>query len=128
VDTNQEFLIFINNHAKEQGVSNSIALYSKSDHPNLPKRMFDYIFLRNVTHHVSNKINYFKGLGESLKLNGILVIIEYDEIENIFSFQRLQHHYVPSDILCDEMEQAGYKVKEKYNLYLNSNFFVFFLR
>ena len=89
--------------------------------------MFDLIFLRNVTHHLPNRINYFKDLSSTLKPDGKIVIIEYDGRGGFFSFQRLHKHFVPKDQLQDEMKQAGYKLQESYDFLSEQSFTVFTL-
>ncbi|MEA2053522.1 MAG: class I SAM-dependent methyltransferase [Candidatus Thermoplasmatota archaeon] len=54
VDTNPDFLKFIRNSAKEKGVNNVIPTLAKEDRLNLLERSLDFIFIRNVTHHILN--------------------------------------------------------------------------
>jgi arsenite methyltransferase len=75
VDTNQEFLDFIKKEAAEQRYSNITTVLTTSEHLDLPKHAFDYIFMRNMTHHLSNRVEYFKGLKEMLRSDGKVVIV-----------------------------------------------------
>jgi arsenite methyltransferase len=125
VDTNQEFLEFIKKQAAEQGVSTIITLLSSSEHPELPKHTLDYIFLRNVTHHLSNRVDYFQRLKETFKPNGKLVIIEYDGRGGFFSFQKRHRHFIPQDKLLEEMKQAGYVLQESYDFLSEQSFMIF---
>jgi arsenite methyltransferase len=93
VDTNHEFLEFIKKQASEQGLKNIVTMLTSTEYPDLPKHTFDYIFLRNVTHHLSDRIKYFQKLKEILKPSGKLIIIEYDGRGGLFSFQKLHRHY-----------------------------------
>jgi arsenite methyltransferase len=128
VDTNQEFLDFIQQQATKQGVSNVITLRTSSEHPDLPKRTFDIIFLRNVTHHLSNRIAYFKRLKEVLKANGTLVIIEFDGRGGFFSFQRLHRHFIPQHVLIEETQQAGFVLLNHYDSLSEQSFMMFSVR
>jgi arsenite methyltransferase len=125
VDTNQEFLEFIKKQATEQGVSNITTLLSSSDHPELPKHTLDYIFLRNVTHHLSNRVDYFQRLKETFKPNGKLVIIEYDGRGGFFSFQKRHRHFIPQDLLLEEMKQAGYVLHKSFDFLSEQSFLIF---
>ncbi|KYK31631.1 MAG: hypothetical protein AYK22_02130 [Thermoplasmatales archaeon SG8-52-3] len=127
IDTNQEFLEFIKKKAAEQELKNIFTLHTSSEHPNLPKHMFDYIFFRNVTHHISNRINYFKSLSKALKSKGRIVIIEYDGRGGFFSFQRLHRHFIPKDKIIEEMKQAGYKLQKSYDFLSDQSFSIFSL-
>ena len=128
VDTNQEFLKFIKKQSAEQELNNIITLLTASGHPDLPEHMFDYIFFRNVTHHLPNRINYFKSLSKALKPNGKIVIIEYNGGGGFLSFQRLHRHSVPLDLLIEEMKQAGYKLQKSYDFLSEQSFSIFSLQ
>ena len=125
MDTNQEFLAFIKNQATEQGLTNIVTWFTASEHPDLPKHTFDYIFLRNVTHHLPNRINYFQRLKETLKPDGKIVIIEYDERGGFFSFHKFHRHFVPQNILLEEMKQAGYSIQKSYDFLSEQSFMIF---
>jgi len=125
VDTNQEFLAFIKNQATEQGLNNIVTRFTASEHPDLPKHTFDYLFLRNVSHHLPNRINYFQRLKDTLKPEGKLAIIEYDGRGEFFSFQKLHRHFVPQSILHKEMTQAGYLLYKSFDFLSEQSFTIF---
>jgi len=125
IDTNQEFLAFIKKQATEQGFTNIVTLLSTSEHPDLPKHMFDYVFLRNVTHHLPNRVEYFQRLKEALKPDGKVIIIEYDGRGGFFSFQRVHQHFISQNILLEEMKQAGYSLQKSYDFLSEQSFFIF---
>ena len=128
VDTNQEFLTFIKKQATEQGLTNIVTLLTASEHPDLPKHTFDYIFLRNVTHHLPNRINYFQRLKETLKPEGKIAIIEYDGRGGFFSFQQLHRHFIPQNILHEEMKKAGYLLQKSYDFLSEQSFTIFSIK
>jgi arsenite methyltransferase len=125
IDTNQEFLTFIKKQAMEQGLTNIITRFTASEQPDLPKHMFDFVFLRNVTHHIPNRINYFQRLKETLKPDGKIVIIEYDERGGLFSFHKSHRHFISQNILLEEMKQAGYVVQNSYDFLSEQSFTIF---
>jgi len=128
VDTNQEFLAFIKKQATEQGLTNVVTLLTTSEHPDLPKHTLDYVFLRNVTHHLPNRVDYFRRLKETLKPNGKVVIIEYDGRGRLFSFQKLHRHYVPQHTLLEEMKQAGYTIHQSFDFLSEQSFTIFSIK
>ena len=128
VDTNQEFLDFIKKQAKEQGVTNIVTLLTGTEHPDLPEHAFDYVFLRNVTHHLQHRVDYFQQLKEALKPTGKLVIIEYNGKTGFFSFQRLHRHFIPQSILLEEIKQAGYVLQKSYDFIAEQSFLIFSLQ
>ena len=125
VDTNQEFLKFIKKQAAEQGLTNVVTLLITSEHPDLPKHTLDYVFLRNVTHHLPNRVEYFQRLKETLKPDGKVIIIEYDGRGGFFSFHRLHQHFVPQNTLLEEMKQAGYVIQKSYDFLSEQSFTIF---
>jgi arsenite methyltransferase len=127
VDTNQEFLGYIKKKAAEQALTNIVTLLTSSEHPDLPKHMFDYIFMRNVTHHLPDRVNYFKGLSEALKPTGNIAIIEYNGRGGLFSFHRVHRHFIPQDVLVEEMKQAGYTIQKNYDFLSEQSFSIFSL-
>ena len=124
VDTNQEFLDFIKKEEAKQGLNNIITVLTLSEYPDLPKHTFDYIFMRNMTHHLPNRVEYFKGLKEILKLDGKIVVIEYDG-RGGFSFHKISGHFVPKQTLIDEMKEAGYKIYKSFDFLSEQSFTIF---
>jgi ubiquinone/menaquinone biosynthesis C-methylase UbiE len=128
IDTNQEFLSYIKKQSAEQGLTNIVTKLTSSEHPDLPKHTFDYVFLRNVSHHLSNRVDYFQRLKERLKPDGKIVIIEYDGRRGFFSFQKLHRHFVPQNILLEEMKQAGYSLQRSYDFLSEQSFTIFTIK
>jgi arsenite methyltransferase len=124
VDTNQEFLEFIKKEAVKQGLSNIITVLTTSDYPDLPKDAFDYIFMRNMTHHLSNRVEYFKKLKEILKSDGKVVVIEYDG-RGGFSFHKIYGHFIPKQTIIYEMKEAGYTTHISYDFLSEQSFTIF---
>jgi len=125
VDTNQEFLAFIKKQATEQGLTNIVTLFTASEKPNLPKHTFDYVFMRNMTHHLTNRVEYFQRLKETLKPDGKIAIVEYDGRGGFFSFHKRHRHFVPQKILHEELEQAGYSIQKSYDFLSEQSFTIF---
>jgi len=125
VDTNQEFLAFIKKQATEKGLTNIVTTLTSSEHPELPKGTFDFIFMRDVTHHLQNRVDYFQILKEILKPEGKLVIIEYDGRGGLLSFHKLHRHFVPKNILLEETKLAGYTLQKSYDFLSEQSFMIF---
>jgi len=66
VDTDENLLKFVNRKARQKGLNNIITVLVK-DKLKLPEENLDFIFMRNVTHHISNRVRYFKELKKFLK-------------------------------------------------------------
>ncbi|HEC86262.1 MAG TPA: methyltransferase domain-containing protein, partial [Thermoplasmatales archaeon] len=95
VDTKPEFLEYIKSSAREKGLNNVIPTLVSGD-LDLPEKSLDLIFMRSVTHHIPNRVEYFKSLKQFLKPDGRIAIIEYKKGKT-FTFRGLFGHYVPKE-------------------------------
>jgi arsenite methyltransferase len=127
IDTNPEFLEFIINTANEKKLNNIKTVLAAEDKLILSKKSLDIIFLRNVYHHLPNRVGYFGNLKEFLKPDGKIVIIEYKR-GGPFSFQRIFGHYVLKEKIVKEMKDAGYQLKNDYDFLPKQSFTVFSLK
>ncbi len=124
IDTNTEFLKYIEIQAEKNGLKNISTIHIKSEIPNFMKEKLDYIFLRNVYHHLNNRINYLKTLGNSLKNIGKIIIIEHNG-KGYINFNRISGHYVKPDIIKNEMKKAGYEIYKEYDFITQQSFIIF---
>jgi ubiquinone/menaquinone biosynthesis C-methylase UbiE len=76
IDTNQGFLNFIESNAAGKKLGDIITIIAAEDRLDLPKESLDFVFMRNITHHISNRPKYFKNLKNFLKPGGKIIIIE----------------------------------------------------
>ena len=124
VDTNPKFLEFIQDSAKEKVLTNVETVLTEEDKPILPEKSVDLVFMRNVCHHLSNRVDYFRRLRNSLKTSGRVAIIEYRSGRG-FSFHRLFGHYVAKETIIEEMKEAGYKLEKELDFLPEQSFTLF---
>lgn len=98
VDTDEKLLEFVNSNAKQKGLNNIVTVLVK-DKLELPEESLDFVFMRNVTHHISNCVGYFKDLKKFLKPYGKVVVIEYKKGKP-FTFRGMFGHYVSKGSYC----------------------------
>ena len=125
IDTNKELLEFISNNAKQLEQSNIITILTTEENITLSEGKIDLIFMRNVYHHIRNRIDYVKKLKEILKSDGKLAIIEYKKRDRLFDFHRPSGHYVIPEVIIKEMETAGYQVEEQHFFLPEQSFTIF---
>jgi len=123
VDINLRFLEFIKNSAKDKGLNNIITILAK-DELSLPDKILDFIFMRNVTHHILNRINYFKNLKKFLKPQGRVVIIEYRK-DKFSIFRGIFGHYVAREAITQEMREAGYILEKEFDFLPKQHFTIY---
>ncbi|MBO8154278.1 class I SAM-dependent methyltransferase [Thermovirga sp.] len=121
VDTNSTSLKFIEGNAFKKGLNN-VHVVLANDTLNLPLKKVDVIFMRNVTHHIPDRIQYFKNLRKFLKIDGRIAIIEYKK-SKFLSFRGIFGHYVSKKALMHEMLESGYTYEKEYD-FLPEQYFV----
>ena len=121
IDTNPKFLEFVKNTAEEKGLNNITTVLAKGGKLNLPEQSLDFIFMRNITHHIPNRIEYFKNLKGFLKFDGRIVITEYKK-GKLFTFRGMFGHYVPKEIIIQEMKDAGCSLEKEFDFLPEQHF------
>mgnify|MGYP001087614146 CR=1 FL=1 len=127
VDTKPEFLEYVKNSAKERGLNNLVPILVKEGRLNLPEKSLDFIFMRNVTHHIPNRVKYFRNLKNFLKSDGRIVIIEYKK-GKFFTFRGLFGHDVSKEVIKQEMEEAGYLLEKEFDFLPEQHFTIYLKR
>jgi arsenite methyltransferase len=125
VDIEEKYLDFIKKRAVEKKLTNIKYINLSENNADLPDHYFDLIFIRNVYHHLDNRVELMKKYREKLKDHGRLAIIEYKPGGGIFNFRRLFGHNVPKERIVAELEQAGFQKFEEYNFLPEQSFTVF---
>jgi len=114
VDTNPDFLEFVKNSAKEKRLNNVVPILITEDRLDLPEKSLDFIFMRNITHHIPNRVKYFRNLEDFLKPDGKIIIIEYKK-GKFFTFRGIFGHDVPKEVIKQEMGEAGYILEKEFD-------------
>lgn len=91
----------------------------------LPENV-DMVFMRNVCHHIPNRLEYFRRLKDLLKPGGRIAIVEYRNARR-FSFRGVFGHYVPREVIIKEMNKAEYQLQEDLDFLPAQSFTVFSL-
>jgi arsenite methyltransferase len=123
VDTDPGKIEFIRKNAAEKGLDNIHMILASRESPNLPEKI-DLIFLRNVYHHISNRVEYFTKLKESLRPDGRIAIVEHNR-GGRFSFHRIFERRVTRETVVEEMTKAGYSILENIDFLSDQSFTIF---
>jgi len=122
VDTNQGFLEFIENDIKLR-IDNVQTILVSNGAPALPTKV-DLVFMRNICHHLSNRVEYFRKLRHSLKQEGSVAIIEYKRAKP-FTFRGIFGHYILPETIIEEMKEAKYRVHRTFDFLPEQSFTIF---
>ena len=124
VDTNAKLLSYIKNQSIELDLENLITVPTDGFPTGLPLGQLHLVFLRNVYHHFTDRVEYFKRMRAYLIPEGRIAILDYTE-NGGFSFHKLFDHQVPPDIIRREMEEAGYTLDATFNFLSEQSFMIF---
>jgi ubiquinone/menaquinone biosynthesis C-methylase UbiE len=124
VDTNPEFLKNLSQEARERELDNITTLLVTDGAPGISARSLDLVFMRNVHHHLPNRIEYFKKLREALKSDGQVVIIEHDG-KGLLSLFRLFGLFTSQETIVEEMTAAGFQAIKRHNILSKQSFTIF---
>ena len=124
VDASRDFLEFIKKSAKDKGLNNVIPTLVSEDKLDLPEKNLDFVFMRNVTHHIPNRVKYFRNLKDFLKPDSKIIIIEYVK-GKFFTFRGIFGHDVPKEIITREMEEAGYLLENEFDFLPEQHFTIY---
>jgi arsenite methyltransferase len=125
VDTNRDFLDYIEKQAWEKGRQNIQTVLATEQSISLSKHTVDLVFVRNVYHHLINRTQYFTMVKDLLRPQGRIVIIEYNRKGSRWSFHRRCGHNVPKEVIIDEMTKAGYAVSASFDFLPVQSFIIF---
>ena len=125
VDINEDFLEFINSQAAENNLTNIKTVLVTEESIPITHNSVDLVFVRNVYHHLQNRIQYFVQVKQLLSPSARVSIIEYSRYGSIFSFHRRCGHNVPQEIIVEEMNKAGYTVSASFDFLPVQSFTIF---
>jgi len=124
VDTNPNFLKFVEEQARENGYANVETILVGEDGLELPERDLDMVFMRNMCHHLHDRARYFANIRRTLKTSGRVAIIEYHS-GGRFSLHRAFGHCVPWRVIEEEMRKSGYRLREFHNFLPEQSFTIY---
>lgn len=124
VDINNDFLSYINKQAAQRKITNIITVLATETDSGLPNHTCDLIFMRDVYHHISNRVAYFQALAKKLKPGGRIAIIDYRKKGFIFKII-MRHHITERKVIIKEMTDAGFTVNEEFKFLPRQNFLIF---
>lgn len=77
LDLAQATVDLLEQRITEEGLDNVEARVVPPDDPELPPRSVDRILIVNTWHHISDRVQYAKKLRESLRRDGLLLIVDF---------------------------------------------------
>jgi len=121
VETDSGKIEFMKKSIAEKGAGNIEVVLVKKEEVTLSEKV-DLIFLRNVYHHIPNRVEYFAKLKESLKPEGRIAIVEH---KGGAGLHRIFEHRVTGETIIEEMTKAGYRVIGNLDILPKQSFIIF---
>ncbi len=129
VDTNQRNLDFLTANMAAVHLTNFRTHITPLDHLELPPRQFDWIFMRDVYHHIHDPEFYFQTISTYLKPKGLLLLIDYTKPQGfLMSFASLNHHYSQPEAIRGVMRHVGLELFRTFNFLPDQSFQIFSLK
>ena len=123
VDVDESMVAYLRERAAREGRDNVEAVLATFDDPQLPDGEIDLLFTSNTYHHIQNRSDYFEGVLGDLAPNGRVAIVEFDGSGSWFS-RSFGHHSGKASI-TEEMQQAGYRLAQDYEILDRQSFLIF---
>ena len=123
VDIAADVLGYLKERADKENVHNIVTIVSKEDDPMLPAGAVDLAFFCDVTHHLANRVNFYRKLAPGLKKHGQMAIIDYPPDSPHKPHPAEQH--VPRSQVISEAEEAGFKYVKDFQ-FLPYHYFLIF--
>jgi protein-L-isoaspartate O-methyltransferase len=107
VEINQEYVDYIKNRAEKENLANVKTILGKEDDPILPANTIDAVMILKTYHEIGEPVKVLKNLKKALRKDALVGIIDRDG--------NGEDHGIASDTIIKEAEQAGFKLKDKYD-------------
>ncbi len=120
IDTDETFIENLNEISKSFSNITGIKIL-ENEIPALKEKV-DFIFIRNVYHHLENRTDYFKKISNLIKNKGKIVIIDYDES---FSLFRFSGHYTRKSTIIKELKDANFSLIKDFQFLNKQSFLIF---
>ncbi len=123
VDVAADVLEYLKEQADKEGFSNIVTIVSREEDPMLPRNAVDLAFFCDTTHHIVNRVAFYRAMAPGLKQGSRVVIIDYKP-----DAERHPHpseeHVSPSQAIS-EMEDAGFKYVKDFEFLRDQYFLIF---
>ncbi len=121
IDVNPKSIAYVEAAARKEGLPQLRTLLVKPGESGLGEGSVDLIFIRNVFHHLEDRVAYFTKLRSRLKAGGRIVIIEHAA-----GSARFAGHGTDPVVIKDEMRRAGFRPLAEEGLLLPKQSFLVF--
>jgi ubiquinone/menaquinone biosynthesis C-methylase UbiE len=122
-DIDRGSLEYLEDRCQKNGIKNVRTILGKIDDPLLPEGEVDIAFMISVYHHLEKPVELLTNTKPSLKINGVLVIVERDPVKT----DQSTSENTSRENLIRQVTEAGYqfiKINTELLEYENIYFFI----
>lgn len=113
VDVQPQMLLYLRNRMEKVGAENVTPILGSFHDPRLPRNTADLILMVDVYHEFSHPERMLQGMRNSLKPDGLMVLLEYREEDPDVPIKRL--HKMSKAQVDREMEANGFKRAKEFD-------------
>ena len=113
VDVQPTMLKLLRTRMEEQGIENVIPILGSYHNPRLPAKTVDLILLVDVYHEFSHPVFMLEAMKNSLKPNGVIVLVEFREEDKEVPIKPL--HKMSKKQIEKEMTTNGLKLVKEFD-------------
>ena len=113
VDIQSKMLELLNERAAKAGIKNCVTVLGKYTDPMLPKNSLDLILLVDAYHEFSDPENMLKKMRQSLKPEGVLVLLEFRKEDKSVPIK--EDHKMTKAQVTKEMNANQFKLLRAYD-------------
>ena len=113
VDVQPEMLKLLRDRSEKEGLENVTPILGSFHHPRLPANSIDLILLVDVYHEFSHPESMLKGMRESLRPEGVIVLVEFRSEDPKVPIKPL--HKMSKVQILKELPANGFKLVKDYD-------------
>ncbi|HEX8161757.1 MAG TPA: methyltransferase domain-containing protein [Pyrinomonadaceae bacterium] len=107
VDINRDYLKYVEERARKEGLPQVHTVMGREDDPLLPARSADAVLILKTYHEIAEPVRLMKNLRPALRDGALVGIIDRNG--------RGDDHGLDSSVVVKEMGRAGYRLVETYD-------------
>ena len=123
VDTESEMVEHLAERAERERTPQVKAVLAQLDDPELPEEGVDLVLVVDTYHHLDDRVRYLERLAERLRPAGGVAIIDFQKRE--LPIGPPPEHKLAREIVIEEFEEAGYRLREEPDLLPYQYFLIF---
>ena len=113
VDVQSEMLEYLRERTEQQGIENVVPILGSYHNPRLPPNSIDMILLVDVYHEFSHPEQMLASMRQSLKKDGVIVMVEYRAEDDRVPIKRL--HKMSKKQVNKELTANGFKLVREFD-------------